>query len=195
MLRSARGLRVAVSFVALAAVAAALPASADGSVPAPTVKITCTLLGQPSSAPTTTGTWTVAQPGQAASLEVKGVNVPTGRTSVVGVWTSHSWRPSKGIAISATWSVAEDGVAVASPEGDWSIQERERHGARGWSAWHGASAPFQSAFGVITTSAAGRSWTEFPVQPREKWQFQFRVRYTTSATGAQTASFAVTTAK
>jgi len=175
---------------------AGVSANADGSVPAPTLSIMETVLGQPPPMVSSTGRWNVTDLGRAASLQVSGVNPPAGQTTVSAVWTSHAWRPQKGTAINATWGVTQDGVTVDSTGGSWTIQMRMRSGSGRWSTWFGPSEPFAAGVPhVVTYSAApGSSWTEFPVRPKHAVQFQFRVRYTATAAGQHTASFTVTTA-
>src|SRR3954453_11377980 len=126
-------------------VPAGVSADADGSVPAPTLSISETLLGQPPPVVSSTGRWDVTDPGKAASLQVSGVNPPAGQTTVSAVWTSHAWRPQKSTAINATWGVTQEGVAVGSSGGSWSIQMRMRTGSGRWSSWSGASEPFAAA--------------------------------------------------
>jgi hypothetical protein len=55
-------------------VPAGVSADADGSVPAPTLSIMETVLGQPPPVVSSTGRSDVTDPGRAASLQVSGVN-------------------------------------------------------------------------------------------------------------------------
>src|SRR5947209_5286246 len=171
-------------------------ANADSSVPAPSLSIIETVLGQRPPAVSSTGRWDVTDPGKAASLQVSGLNPPAGQTIVSAVWTSHPWRPRKGTAINATWGVTQEGVSVGSSGGSWSIQMGMRTGSGRWSSWSGASGPFAADSPHVVTYSAGpgRSWTEFLVRPKHAVQFQFRVRYSATAAGQHTASFTVATA-
>lgn len=175
----------------------ALPANAEGSVPPPRLSIAEYLHGTQLPAASATGNWQVRRPGEAASLQVSGVNPVGCQTVVRAVWTSHAWRPRKGVAINATWSVTEDGVAMGGTGGLWNIQRRLRYGHGHWSPWAGPSDPFGSIVPHVVTYAAapGRTWVEFLARPRKQVQFQFRLRYVAAAIGLHSASFAVSTAE
>jgi hypothetical protein len=138
----------------------------------------------------------VAEPGKSASLDVSGLNPVGGRTKVVAVWTSHIFRPGRGIALQATWTMDHDGVAPSGPIGQWSVQDRTRHGSSGWSPWTGQDHPDQALVaGVTLQSAPGELWVEFPQAPTGRWQFQVRLRYVMSGAGRHTASLAVSAAR
>src|SRR5437660_2910869 len=77
--------RAAVVSATLIAFGLLLPAgvcaNADSSVPAPSLSIIETVLGQRPPAVSSTGRWDVTDPGKAASLQVSGVNPPAGQQS------------------------------------------------------------------------------------------------------------------
>lgn len=176
------------------AVPVSLPAAAGEAIPRPTLSITQTINGTPSPRETGTGRWQVTKPGRAASLQVTAVNAPAETTTVNAVWTSHRWRPRKGLAIDAYWDVSQHGAAAGGSGGTWVIQSRMRRGDGRWPAWPRAHERFRPAVPhVVTYTAGGRSWTEFPVRPKTDVQFQFRVRYTAVSIGLNTASFSVAT--
>lgn len=170
--------------------------SAQAGVPGPTLTIRTTIHGQPSDAPLTRGEWRVAKPGRSASLTVSGVNPVDGRTTVVALWTSHTFHPGRGTAVKAVWSLDEDGATSGTAAGTWSVQGRVRHGSSGWSKWDGPDEPFHLGPGVVTfSSAAGQWWVEFPQPPRGRWQFQVRLRYALTATSRHSSTVTVSTAR
>jgi hypothetical protein len=171
-------------------------APAGAAVPQPTLSVRMTVHDETTAAPLTRGRWVVTEPGKSATLKVDGLNPVDGRTTVVGVWTSHVFRPGRGVAVRAQWAVDEAGVAVQVRGGNWQVQSRSRHGSSTWSAWEGSKRGFTAMPGGITLgSIAGEWWAEFPQPPRDRWQFQLRIRYTVTAVARHASSIVVTTTR